>query len=271
MARTRPLRRYADPEVSDPCTGCEAWCCQTLVFNRGVPGDASQLEFLRYCLGFPGVEVGVSADSWAVIVRTTCRHLDGNRCSVFGTDERPLKCSYYDALSCGYRGHFGVPRPTDIVRISRDQFRLVADSIIFDDLGRIVAIPPLDVLRDRLEQAERATAGVSLLPSLVPAGGSTEAQGASAPQGFDQRHYWLQPRVRLMSLHRSGANICPSSSQSSISLCSTPSPVTNRRRSPSPSDPAWPRSASRGPWAEPARSCCTFIRSPGMAGAMSAC
>jgi hypothetical protein len=181
---SRPLRRYADPEVSDPCTGCEAWCCQTLVFNRGVPGDASQLEFLRYCLGFPGVEVGVSADSWAVIVRTSCRHLDGNRCSVYGTDERPLKCSHYDALSCGYRGHFGVPRPTDIVRISRDQFRLVADSIIFDDLGRIVAIPPVDVLRDRLEQAERAAAGVSLLPSLVPAGGSTEAQGASAPQRF---------------------------------------------------------------------------------------
>ena len=53
-ARTRPLRRYADPEVSDPCTGCGAWCCQTLIFNRGLPGDVSQLEFLRYCLGFPG-------------------------------------------------------------------------------------------------------------------------------------------------------------------------------------------------------------------------
>jgi hypothetical protein len=152
----RPMRRYGDAEVSDPCQGCGAWCCKTLVFNRGLPGDASQLEFLRYCLGFPGVEVGVSADSWAVIVRTTCRHLENGRCSVFGTDERPLKCSYYDALGCEYRGHFGVPRPDDIVRVRRDQFGVLAESIVFDDLGRVLAIPPIDILRHRLEQAERA-------------------------------------------------------------------------------------------------------------------
>jgi hypothetical protein len=158
----RPLRHYGDPEVSDPCTGCGAWCCQTLVFKRGLPGDASQLEFLRYCVGFPGVEVGVAADSWAVIVRTTCRHLDGNRCSVFGTEERPLKCGYYDARSCGYRGHFGVPQPDDIVRVCRDQFGIVASSIVFDELGRIVAIPPIEVLRSRLEDAERAGAAVTV-------------------------------------------------------------------------------------------------------------
>jgi hypothetical protein len=156
---TRALRRYADPEVSDPCTGCGAWCCQTLVFNRGMPGDISQLEFLRYSLGFPGVEIGVAADSWAVIVRTRCRHLENNRCTVFGTSERPLKCGYYDAFSCGYRKHFGDPRPDDILRVSRQQFGLVAASLMFDDLGRIVAVPPLDVLRNRLEEAERAAAG----------------------------------------------------------------------------------------------------------------
>lgn len=153
------VHHYADPEVSDPCTGCGAWCCQTLIFNRGLPGDASQLEFLRYCLGFPAVEVGVAEDSWAVIVHTKCRHLDGNRCSAFGTDERPLKCGYYDALNCAYRKHFGTPQPNDILRVRRDRFGVVADSIVFDDLGRIVAIPPLALLRDRLEGVERAVAG----------------------------------------------------------------------------------------------------------------
>jgi len=161
----RPLRHFADPQVSDPCQGCGAWCCKALVFNRGLPGDAAQLEFLRYCLGFPGVELGVSADSWAVIVRTTCRHLEGNRCTVFGTNERPLKCGYYDALGCGYRGHFGVPRPDDIVRVRREQFGVVADSLVFDNLGRIVAIPPLELLRDRLEDNERAVAGAGFNPS----------------------------------------------------------------------------------------------------------
>lgn len=59
---------------------------------------------------------------------------------------------------CSYRGHFGVPRPDDIVRLRREHFGVVADSIVFDDLGRIVAIPPIEILRDRLEEAERVRA-----------------------------------------------------------------------------------------------------------------
>jgi hypothetical protein len=152
------LYHYSHPQVSDPCQGCEAWCCKTLVFNRGLPVNASQVEFLRYCLGFPGIEVGVADDGWAVIVHTTCRHLDGNRCSVFGTDERPLRCGYYDALSCSFRGHFGVPRPADIVRVNRQQFNVVVDSIVFDSLGQTMKIPPIDLLRERLEEVERARA-----------------------------------------------------------------------------------------------------------------
>jgi hypothetical protein len=168
------LRRYDDAEVSDPCQGCGAWCCQLLVFDRGVPKEASQLEFLRYCLGFPGVEVGVSSEGWAVVVHTTCRHLEGNRCSVFGTDERPLRCGYYDALNCKYRVHFGVPRPDEVVRVSREQFGIVADSILFDDLGRIVAIPPVEVLRNRLEEAERARATSER--QVAPAGAQAVSQ-----------------------------------------------------------------------------------------------
>ena len=32
----------------------------------------------------------------------------------------------------------------------------MTDSIVFDDLGRTMAIPPLDILRDRLEEVERS-------------------------------------------------------------------------------------------------------------------
>jgi hypothetical protein len=32
---------------------------------------------------------------------------------------------------------------------------------MFDDLGHIVAIPPLDLLRDRVERAERARGGAA--------------------------------------------------------------------------------------------------------------
>jgi hypothetical protein len=158
VTAVRPVHHYGDAEVIDPCHGCEAYCCKVLIFNRGLPTEASQLEFLRYCLGFPAVEVGVADDGWALIVHTTCRHLDGNRCSVFGTDQRPLKCGYYDAITCRYRGHFGTPRPDDILRVRREQFGIVADSLVFDDLGRVVAVPPVAVLRDRLEGYERELA-----------------------------------------------------------------------------------------------------------------
>jgi hypothetical protein len=148
--------RFIEPAVSEPCQGCQAWCCKTLVFSRELPENASQVDYFRYCVGFPGVELGIAEDGWAVIVRTTCRHLDGNRCSVYGTEQRPLKCGYYDALKCTYRVHFGTPRPEELVRISRDQFPILADTLVFDESGQIVAIPPVDALRDRLESEERA-------------------------------------------------------------------------------------------------------------------
>lgn len=149
------LHRYGDPQVSNPCQGCGAWCCKYLVFERDVPTDATHVEFLRYCLGFPGVEIAVSDKNWSVVVRTTCRHLDGNRCSVFGMPERPLRCVSFDALSCGYRA-FGYPIPDRMVRVSRDQFRAVAETLTFDELGRVVAVPPIDTLRSRLDQLEQA-------------------------------------------------------------------------------------------------------------------
>jgi hypothetical protein len=37
-----------------------------------------------------------------------------------------------------------------------DQFGVMADSMVFDELGRILAIPPLDTLRQRLGDFVRA-------------------------------------------------------------------------------------------------------------------
>jgi hypothetical protein len=156
--KTMAAHHFTDAVVSNPCQDCGAYCCKNLVFYRGMPGDASQLDFFRYCLGFPSVELGVANDSWAVIVRTTCRHLDGNRCSVFGSEDRPLKCGFMDALKCKHRVYFGTPRPEELVRITRDQFAVLADAVIFDGLGRITSLPSSSVVRDLVESAERARA-----------------------------------------------------------------------------------------------------------------
>jgi hypothetical protein len=152
---------FGDAAVSDPCQACEAWCCKTLIFHRPHPTNAGQVDFLRYCTGFPGVEVGVSNEDWALIVRTTCRHLKDNRCSVFGTDERPLKCSYYDELKCKYRLYLGTPRPEEMIRVPREHFGVLAASVMFDDAGQVTGLPSVDALRAMVEDAEREKAAVS--------------------------------------------------------------------------------------------------------------
>jgi hypothetical protein len=162
-AATPPVNphRYQDPEVSSPCEGCQAWCCQYLVFEQDIPSNYEEVDFLRFSLGFPNVEVAISEANWSLLVRTTCRHLEGNRCSVYGTDQRPLKCSYFSALNCGYRTDLGVSRPDNLVRVRREHFEAIVQTVAFDDLGRVVAIPSLELLRARVEGAEQARAGVA--------------------------------------------------------------------------------------------------------------
>src|SRR5690606_944810 len=46
--------------IQSPCTGCAAYCCKTLVFPHGFPTTASNIDYYRFCLGFPGVEIGIS-------------------------------------------------------------------------------------------------------------------------------------------------------------------------------------------------------------------
>ncbi|HWE56041.1 MAG TPA: hypothetical protein VG435_11035 [Acidimicrobiales bacterium] len=142
--------RFSDPQVSSPCTGCQAWCCQVLTFDRGRPSDASQLDFMKYSLGFPGVELAISDDTWRILVHTSCRHLENGRCSVYGKPERPLECEAYDEFECDYRRTGGLPHDAPSVRLRLDQFSDVAGSIVFDELGQILAIPPVAVLRRQL-------------------------------------------------------------------------------------------------------------------------
>ncbi len=92
----------------DSCAGCAAYCCKTLVFPQSLPVHVSNLDYFRFCLGFPGVELGISDHIWSLVVKTQCRHLnEQNRCSLFDLAERPLICKYYDAWKCDYKPQFG--------------------------------------------------------------------------------------------------------------------------------------------------------------------
>jgi hypothetical protein len=163
---------YGYDALQEPCSGCEAHCCQTLVFPQGMPASMSSLDYYRFVLGFPGVEVAIADDVWSIVVKTRCRHLEGNRCGVYGQPERPLICNYYDAWKCTYRINFGLPRPAGFLRVRLEQFQAVSECFGFDQHGVIVQFPPTEAIRQNIEERWRSSpqpAPVISLPVLATA------------------------------------------------------------------------------------------------------
>lgn len=130
----------------DPCSTCSAWCCTRLVVPTGPPTTLAQLDFLRFALGFPGVAVGVGDDSWSLIVETSCRHLDHGRCGLYGAPDRPLLCTYYDALRCTYRVEFEDAPPSGLVLLEREHISGLMELFTFSADGRAEVVPGVDAL-----------------------------------------------------------------------------------------------------------------------------
>jgi hypothetical protein len=147
-------RRHGFDDLQEPCDGCSAWCCSTLIFPHGIPASHANLDYLRFALGFPGIEIGVHDRGWSIIVKTRCRHLTaGNRCGVYDQPERPLLCRYYDAHQCSYKPQFGETRPTGFVRIRLEQFGALASAFAFDSHGNAIDVPSAERVRAAVEQS----------------------------------------------------------------------------------------------------------------------
>jgi hypothetical protein len=150
--------RYQSEPLQHPCDGCQAHCCKTLLFPRDLPTRTTDVDYLQFLLGFPGIELGIADKAWFVVVKTTCRHLVDNRCSIYGKPERPLRCGYYDAWDCTYKSRFGNPRPRDFLRLKLEQFPWLAECFEFDGDGEIVRFPTLAVIRQHVEDRWRGQA-----------------------------------------------------------------------------------------------------------------
>jgi hypothetical protein len=142
--RTSHPRRWS--ELRAPCDACPAWCCQRLSFPHSRPENASQVDHLRFVLGFPGVEIQVDAhDAWSLVIRARCGHLldeaGAGRCGIFGHPERPGVCQRFDALSCAYQERFSQARPPSVARFGFEAFPAVAETFVFGDGGHIVERP----------------------------------------------------------------------------------------------------------------------------------
>jgi Fe-S-cluster containining protein len=155
-------------EIQNPCSGCAAYCCKTLLFPQDLPTTYSNLDFYKYCLGFPGVELGICDSQWTIIVKTKCRHLDEqNKCSIYGKSERPLICKYYDAAGCTYKIGFGQIRPEGYMRIGYEEFNWLLDTYRFDDYGNITLGWDTETLRRYIEDKWRENDLLNLNKDLL--------------------------------------------------------------------------------------------------------
>lgn len=149
-----PSVRSAD-EIGDPCMGCAAHCCTTLQFPIEPPSAQSGVDYLRFALGFPDVEIGVADDGWSLLIQTRCRHLEGTRCGLYGSPERPLRCQYFDGAHCPYPTLLGEARPQGFVRVGLDRFAGLEAALRYDGLGNLVELPAAETVRASIEDLWR--------------------------------------------------------------------------------------------------------------------
>jgi hypothetical protein len=141
---------FSDVRISDPCANCAAFCCTTLTFPLAPPTTPTTLDYIKFALGFPGTEVIVSDSQWLLAIKTRCRHLTGNRCGVFGSSERPIKCQFFDAWTCGFKPTFGPGREAVVARVSLEHFGLLAGCCSFDETGAEGRVPSAAELHDAI-------------------------------------------------------------------------------------------------------------------------
>jgi len=148
-------------QLQNPCNGCAAYCCRVLQFPIARPAEISALDYLTFCAGFPGIRIGISDAHWLILVETRCRHLEQNRCSVFGQSERPLVCRYFDEWRCSYKALYERPQSSGWMHIGLEEYRRVLDCVEFDASGTVLRLPAVAELRAAVQAEE----------SLADAGG----------------------------------------------------------------------------------------------------
>jgi hypothetical protein len=147
----------ARPTLSGPCSDCTGICCRYVFFWRKPIATASDMDFIRYAMGFPGVAYVISADRCAIVVQGTCRHWMPltRTCGVVGSPLRPKRCEFLNEWRCSLREQFYThPERLVHVRTLEDVARL-EDLLGFDGKDEPKKLPSVAHLQDALGRPDR--------------------------------------------------------------------------------------------------------------------
>lgn len=146
---TPSRKNYEEYSRADYCSDCDAPCCRMLLIPYVAPTTFMEMDYIKYMLGFPGINLIFHRDgTWQIQVEQTCRHLESEKstCALHDTPLKPKTCCYYNPFNCYYKRNYSRSRPQDLVRIDHEIFDALIAETEFDGEGNIVAIPPLDVI-----------------------------------------------------------------------------------------------------------------------------
>jgi hypothetical protein len=154
FGKQRSNDRVSASFFRDPCGDCRSYCCKSLSFPRGLIHSYSEMDYLRFCLGFPGVELTVNTQmQWTVVVRTRCTQLTGeDKCLLYDDLLRPQVCSLYDQNACAYRSRYTDHETAMELRVHMDDLLSIRDASDFLQSGEGARIPSFIEIKDLIQR-----------------------------------------------------------------------------------------------------------------------
>jgi hypothetical protein len=154
--------RFSFDEYKDknPCGGCSSPCCKNLLIVHKVPVTWMDLDYIRYLLNFPKIQVTISKKGeWGILIDMSCNHFDqkSENCKVHGTSEQPRTCVYYNPYQCLYKKKLLDKDLMTIYKLDRERFEHWVQFIKFDDNGSIVDAPSFEKSLEILQKYDCET------------------------------------------------------------------------------------------------------------------
>lgn len=155
---TEGTEKTAPSRHESPCRSCGKPCCVEVRIPRRTPRDRRDLLYLRFLLGFPGIELFISDRSWSLVIAARCRHFDlaSGACRLFGSKDRPRRCEFTDEWRCETRAQASRERRDGVWIRGADVFEIVESQIRCDAEGRIRGMPGARELKSALDRLAEA-------------------------------------------------------------------------------------------------------------------
>lgn len=147
-------KNFFEKVEETPCNGCSAPCCRVLLIPHPTPANFMDLDYIRYMLGFPTVQMILNIDGqWQVLIEQTCQLLNQKTelCTVHNTPRKPKTCVFFNPYGCWYKQSFHkTENPSNLIRIDMEAFEAILPHVRFDEEGNIIEIPTWEFIQNLL-------------------------------------------------------------------------------------------------------------------------